>query len=74
MARTPLTRNAVSLLEACEDKRLLGVWLYPRQRELLELVEGNPTTIALAGRQGGRPLRPPAFSRTTCSCEPRWTR
>lgn len=44
----------VSLLEACDDRRLLGVKLYPRQRDLLQLVEGNPTTVALAGRQGGK--------------------
>jgi hypothetical protein len=44
----------VGLLEAAEDKRLLGVKLYPRQRELLRLVEENPTVAAICGRQGGK--------------------
>src|SRR5688572_27623876 len=46
--------SPVSLLEACDDRRLLGVKLYPRQRKLLQLVEENSTTVALAGRQGGK--------------------
>jgi hypothetical protein len=53
MARNVL-RAPVSLLEACEDRRLLGVKLYPQQGELLELVEDNSTTCALCGRQGGK--------------------
>ena len=44
----------VGLLEACADRRLLGVKLHPRQRELLQAVQDNPTTLALAGRQGGK--------------------
>ena len=44
----------MGLLEACDDRRLLGVTLHPRQRELLRLVEENPTTCALCGRQGGK--------------------
>lgn len=54
MAARTLTHSTVSLIEACEDKRLLGVKLYPRQKELLRLVEENATTCALCGRQGGK--------------------
>ena len=61
MAGRNVTAAPVGLLEACEDKRLLGVSLYPRQRELLELVERNPTTIALAGRQGGKTFAAACF-------------
>ena len=54
MAARRTVAAPVGLLEACDDRRLLGVKLYPRQRELLRLVEENPTTCALCGRQGGK--------------------
>lgn len=33
---------SVGLLEACDDRRLLGFGLWPKQRELLEAVEAGP--------------------------------
>jgi Terminase large subunit, T4likevirus-type, N-terminal len=53
---TATTRASVSLEEACADKRLIGVRLHPRQKELLQVVDRNPTTLGLAGRQGGKTL------------------
>jgi hypothetical protein len=54
MARKRIASTPVPLLEAATDPRLLGVRLYPRQAELLRLVEENPVLAASCGRQGGK--------------------
>jgi len=54
MAARAVALSPIGLVEACDDRRLLGVRLYPRQRELLRLVEENPMTCGLCGRQGGK--------------------
>jgi|GEM_PF-921392 len=46
----------VGLLEACADRRLLGMKLSEKQEELLTLVEATGTVFAAAGRQGGKSL------------------
>src|SRR5438093_6059611 len=45
---------AVGLLEACEDERLLGVELFPRQRDVLEAIERNRLNIVACGRRSGK--------------------
>ena len=45
----------VRLLDACDDKRLIGFKPYPRQRELLAAVDVGPREhILAAGRRGGK--------------------
>ena len=51
------TSSSVGLLEACEDRRLLGVKLYPRQRELLQLVEEQPDDDRARGQAGREDLQ-----------------
>ena len=46
----------IGLTEACEDRRLLNLRLSEKQREFLELIEGNQTVIGAGGRQGGKTL------------------
>jgi hypothetical protein len=62
MAAKKVVTAPVGLLEACDDRRLLGVSLHPRQRELLRQVEQNPTTLALCGRQGGKTFSAACFA------------
>ena len=56
MATRPLTRSAVSLVEAAEDPRLFGLELSERQRELLRLMDENSLVVCAAGRQSGKSL------------------
>ena len=46
---------ASGLLEACDDRRLFGVGLWPRQRELLERSSGD--RASMCGRLAGVPAR-----------------
>jgi hypothetical protein len=56
MATRPTSSAGVSLLEACEDKRLLALELSERQRELLRLVGSHSLVVCSAGRQSGKSL------------------
>jgi terminase large subunit-like protein len=52
---------SVSFLEAIEDRRLLGLSLSPRQRDLVQLIEDNGLVVVAAGRQSGKSLLTAAF-------------
>lgn len=43
-----------SLLRACDDRRLFGFDLWPRQRELLDTVEGSRINAWCVGRRSGK--------------------
>jgi Terminase large subunit, T4likevirus-type, N-terminal len=50
-----VNKRAITLLEACDDGRLLGFSLWPRQRELLEAVERGPRLqVWCLGRRSGK--------------------
>jgi hypothetical protein len=51
---TEATVPEVSLLEACDEPRLLAFGAYPRQRELLRAIEENCMVVAAAGRRSGK--------------------
>ncbi len=53
---TLATARPVGLVEACRDRRLLGVDLSPRQAELATAIEASATLICAAGRQSGKSL------------------
>ena len=56
MTATAPTASAVSLVEACADRRLFGLTLSERQVDLLRLIETHPLTVCAAGRQSGKSL------------------
>jgi hypothetical protein len=53
-----MTRRPPSILEACADRHLLGVSLYPAQAEFLSIIESGTYTdlVAAWGRRSGKSL------------------
>jgi hypothetical protein len=46
----------VGLVAACDDQRLFGIRLHPKQRELLEGLEHAPNAVWACGRWGGKTI------------------
>ncbi len=46
----------VGLVAACDDQRLFGIRLHPKQRELLEGLEHTPNAVWACGRRGGKTM------------------
>jgi hypothetical protein len=51
-----MTSRPVGLLEACDDPKLFGVKLWPKQRELLASLDRTPNAVWACGRRGGKTL------------------
>jgi phage terminase large subunit-like protein len=49
-----VTLPSVGLVQACDDAQLLAFGAYPRQRELLALLEASPMVVACCGRRSGK--------------------
>ena len=63
--------HAVSLVEACEDRRLFGLEPWPKQRELLEAVERGPRLHVWAlGRRAGKTTMAAAVGLHGCLFRP----
>jgi hypothetical protein len=60
----------IGLLEAVEDPRLIGLALYPKQRELMEGFERTPSAVVAAGRRGGKTTCASAVMIYDCVCRP----
>lgn len=58
------------LLEACDDKRLINAGLWPRQREVLGLIESNPWAVLCIGRRSGKSRMAAITGLWNCTCRP----